>query len=114
MGGTVTRIAVDGEARGATVATEFTFDPATGALQYKAAGTGIPAARMLGVWIQRGGEGEKGPVLYQLLGRGRLQDSGVISLPQAEHARLREGRFYLAVYTLGSPRGSARAQLTPR
>ena len=43
--------------------------------------------------------------------RGELDASGVIQLPPAEHARLREGGFYLAVYTVGSPGGKARAQL---
>jgi amidase len=105
------RIAVDGEGRGANLATEFSFDPATGELKYKAAGTGVPADRMLGAWIQRGAAGEKGAAVYQVLMRGELQGSGVIPLPPTEHARLKEGRFYLAVYTLGSPRGDARAQL---
>ena len=110
----VTRIAVDGEGRGATVTTEFSFDPTTGELKFSTASTGVPADRMLGAWIQAGAAGEKGPVLYQLLGRGSLENSGVVALPQVEHARLLEGRFYVGVYTLGSPRGSARAQLAPR
>jgi amidase len=105
------RIAVAGEGRGASLATDFSFDPATGQLKYKAAGTGIPADRMLGAWIQRGAAGEKGAAVYQVLMRGELQGSGVIQLPPTEHARLKEGRFYVAIYTLGSPKGDARAQL---
>ena len=46
---------------------------------------------MLGAWIQRGGAGEKGPTVYQILMRGELDASGAIQLPPAEHARLREG-----------------------
>jgi hypothetical protein len=67
---------------------------------------------MLGAWIQRGGAGETGPTVYQILARGEVGASGVLQLPPSEHARLREGRFYLAVYTIGSPLGKARAQLT--
>lgn len=105
------RIPVDGEGRGASLATEFSFDPATGELTYTAIGTGIPAERMLGAWIQRGAAGEKGAAMYQILMRGEMQGSGVIPLPPTEHARLKDGRFYVAIYTIGSPRGDARAQL---
>jgi Asp-tRNA(Asn)/Glu-tRNA(Gln) amidotransferase A subunit family amidase len=107
------RIGVSGEGRDAAVTTTFAFDPATGELKYQAAAGHIPADRMLGAWIQRGAAGEKGATVYQVLMRGELQSAGVIQLPPPEHTRLREGRFYLAVYTLGSPRGDARAQLAP-
>jgi len=106
-------VAVSGESRGANLRTGFRFDPATGELKYWVKSTGIPAGRMLGVWIQRGGTGEAGPTVYQVLTRGELDASGVIPLPPSEHARLREGRFYLALYTVGSPLGKARAQLSP-
>jgi hypothetical protein len=107
------RIGVSGEERDAAVTTAFTFDPTTGELKYQAAAERIPPDRMLGAWIQRGAAGEKGATAYQVLMRGELQSAGVVQLPSTEHARLREGRFYLAVYTVGSPRGDARAQLAP-
>jgi len=72
---------------------------------------GIPSERMLGAWLHRGGLDENGPAVYQVLMRGELDSSGVIQLPPADHARLREGGFYLAVYTVGSARGRARVQL---
>jgi len=93
---------------------DFSFDPTTGELKYTASGTGIPAERMLGAWIQRGADGENGAAMYHLLMRGEAQGSGVIRLPPADHPRLREGHFYVAVYTVGSPMGKARAQLTAR
>ncbi len=102
---------VTGEGRGATVRTTFRFDPTTGELKYSVTSAGIPAERMLGAWIHRGGLGERGPALYQILMRGELDASGAIQLPPAEHARLREGGFYLAVYTVGSAGGRDRAQL---
>ena len=106
-----TNLPVTGEANGATLHTTFQFDPTTGELKYAANSTGIPPERMLGAWIQRGGAGENGPTVYQILMRGEVDASGVIQLPPAEHARLRDGGFYLAVYTAGSPLGKARAQL---
>jgi hypothetical protein len=106
------KIPIPDEARGATVNTEFRFDPATGELHYRSDAAALAPGRILGAWIQRGGAGEKGPVVYQILMRGERHGSGVIQLPPAEHARLREGRFYLAVYTVGSSRGDARAQIT--
>lgn len=44
----------------------------------------------------------------------RKPASGTVQIPPAEHSRVAEGRFYLAAYTLGSPRGDARAQLAIR
>ena len=106
-----TNLPVTGEGNGATLHTTFQFDPTTGELKYAAKSTGIPPERMFGAWIQRGGAGENGPAVYQILMRGEVDSSGVIQLPPPEHARLREGGFYLAVYTVGSPRGRVRAQL---
>ena len=106
-----TRLPVTGEGAGATLHATLQFDPTTGEVRYAAKATGIPAERMLGAWIQRGAAGETGPTVYQILARGELGASGIVQLPPSEHTRLREGRFYLAVYTIGSPLGKARAQL---
>ena len=43
-----------------------------------------------------------------------LLGAGTVMLPPAEHATLREGRFYLALYTRASPRGEARVQVLPK
>jgi amidase len=48
---------VTGEGNGATVRTGFRFDPTTGELKFWTNSTGIPAERMLGAWIHRGGAG---------------------------------------------------------
>jgi hypothetical protein len=108
------RIPVDGERPGAAVALDISFDFTTGDLRYTATGTGIPAERMLGAWIQRGEAGQKGPAVYQIVMRGELQGSGTIRLKPMEHLRLGDEGFYVAVYTIGSPLGKARAQLTRR
>jgi amidase len=102
---------VTGESPEAIVRTVFRFDPTTGELKYSVNSAAIPPERMFGAWIHRGGRDENGPAVHQILLRGELDASGAIVLPPVEHARLREGGFYLAVYTVGSARGRARAQL---
>ena len=56
-------------------------------------------------------KGGAAAVVQQVLMRGELQGAGVIQPPPTEHSRFKDGRFYVAIYTLGSPRGDARAQL---
>lgn len=89
----------------------FTFDPLTGELKYDATTSGLDAERMLGTWIHRGAEGERGAAVFQVLGRHETGGAGVLRLPPGDHARLREGRYYLALYTRDDPAG-LRAQLT--
>jgi len=101
-------------ARPASFVVRFIFDPLTGALQYRAAVAGLAADEVRAAWLQRGGAGERGPALYQVLARGELLGAGTVMLPPAEHATLREGRFYLALYTRASPRGEARVQVLPK
>lgn len=100
--------------RGRRGGLDFTFDPLTGELKYSAAVKGVPADRVFGAWIQRGAAGEKGPMIHPVLARGDAQASGTIVIPPAEHARLKESGFYLAIYTRGSPLGASRAQLAIR
>ena len=108
------RVPVANEAAGAALVARFTFDATTGELKYEASLTGVPAERISGAWIQRGGTGEKGAAVYPVLMRNEVQASGIVTVPAPEHARLLEGRFYLAVYTRGSPAGASRAQLAVR
>ena len=46
--------------------------------------------------------------------RDALKTAGTIVIPPAEHGRLKDGGFYLAIYTRGSPLGQARTQLALR
>jgi amidase len=112
--GFTTRVAVSNESPGAALTVQFTFDRTRGELSYRASLAGVPAERVFGAWIQRGGADEKGAAMYPVLMRQELQGAGTIVLPPGEHARLKDGRFYLAVYTRGSPSGAARAQLALR
>jgi hypothetical protein len=108
------RVPVPNEEPQAALTVEFTFDVTRGELAYRASLRGVPTDRIFGAWIQRGGAGEKGAAMYPVLMRGERQGSATIVLPSTEHARLKEGRFYLAVYTRGSPLGAARGQLALR
>ena len=112
--GFTTRVGVSNESPGAALTVQFTFDRTRGELSYRASLAGVPAERMFGAWIQRGGADEKGAAMYPVLMRQELRGAGTIVLPPGEHARLKDGRFYLAVYTRGSPSGAARAQLALR
>lgn len=88
----------------------FAFDPLTGELKYDAGTKGINAPDVLGAWIHRGAEGERGGAVFQVLRRGETAVADAVRLPPTEHARLREGRYYLMLYTRGVPAGM-RAQL---
>ena len=90
----------------------FTFDPLTGELKYEATTSGLAPADILAAWIHRGAEGENGAAVYQVLGREETAGSGVVRIPPADHARLREGRYYLMLYTRDHP-GGLRARFVP-
>ena len=108
------RIPMAGESPGASLTTQFTLDPTTALLKYDAVLTGVAADRVFGAWIQRGGAGEKGAAMFPVLMRNDVRGAGTIAVPPAELSRLKDGRFYLAIYTRGSPAGAARAQLVLR
>ena len=108
------RVPVSGERTGAALTSRFTFERTTGELRHESTVEGVPAERMFGAWIQRGGPGEKGAPMYPVLMRNETSSTGTIVLPPAEHARLTDGRFYLAIYTRGSASGASRAQLAVR
>ena len=88
----------------------FVFDPLTGELKYEASTSGVDAGDVLGAWIHRGAEGERGGAVFQVLGRGETNAVGAVRVLPLDHARLREGRYYLMLYTRTAPTG-LRAQL---
>ena len=95
----------------APLAVRFTFDAVTGQLKYEAAAKTLQRDEIVGAWIHRGAAGERGAAVYQLLRRGETDASGAFHLRPAEHARLREGRYYVALYTRQNATGAVRAQL---
>jgi amidase len=92
----------------ASLMARFTFDGLTGELRFQASASGVPAKDVIAAWIQRGGEGERGAALYQILARGESGRSGVIQLTPVQHELLWNGKFYLAFYWKG---GAARGQV---
>ena len=108
---TTSSVAV-GNATTGSMMVRFVFDPLTGELKYDATVRGIDAADVLGAWIHRGAQGERGGAVFQVLGRGEHASAGAIRLPPNDHERFREGRYYLMLYTRTAPTG-IRAQLVP-
>jgi amidase len=93
---------------------DFIFEPTTAELKFDAKGTGLVADDVFGVWIQRGSAEDRGPAVHQLLPRGEVKGAGSFRIPPSEHSRLREGRYYLVLYTRSNPFGDLRAQLVMR
>jgi amidase len=95
----------------APLTVRFTFDAVTGQLKYEAAAKTLQRDEIVGAWIHRGAAGERGAAVYQLLRSGETDGAGAFYLRPAEHARLREGRYYVALYTRKNSTGAVRAQL---
>jgi hypothetical protein len=95
----------------ATLAVRFTFDPLTGDLRYDATGTGVKAEGVLGAWIQRGEEKQRGAALFQVLAIGELRRSGAFQLSPTFHTALVDGKLDLVFYWRGD---SARTSIRPK
>jgi amidase len=91
---------------------KFTFDQTTGDLSYIAAVKGAAPDEVLSAWIHQGAAGESGGAVFQLLRRGDIESAGAIRLRPNDHSRLREGRFYVALYTRQNATGALRGQMT--
>ena len=69
---------------------------------------------MLGAWIQRGGAGEKGPAVYQILTRGELDGIGRHSVAAGGARAAARGRVLPGgLHAAAARAGRARAQLAP-
>ncbi len=90
---------------GPVLLVRFAFDQSTGELRYDATATGLSADTMLSVSIHRGGPGEQGAALFQLLRQGEMKRVGTLTLRPHENAALREGKLHLAWYTKSVPAG---------
>ena len=91
----------------------FSFDATRRSLEYSVHVTGVPAASIYGISIDRVADEKKGPVI-RVLGRpGIAQTSGVLKLGDAERRDLVDGKLALVVYTVDQPRGTLRAAIAP-
>jgi amidase len=91
----------------------FSFDATRRSLEYSVHVTGVPAANIYGISIDRVADEKKGPVI-RVLGRpGIAQTSDVLKLGDAERRDLVDGKLALVVYTVDQPRGTLRAAIAP-
>jgi len=89
----------------------FRLNPATRAMTYDVA-IEAGGADVLSVSLhRRAPDGDNGPVLRQLSGRGTAETRGAIVLDGREMHALRTGRLYAAVHTVGRFEGAARFNL---
>jgi hypothetical protein len=99
---------------GAAVSGTFAYDPMRRTLTYSASASGVPAARVFAITIDRDSSGVKGPVMEVLTVPGDAKVSGVIELNASERGDLAAGRLSLVLYTADAPLGSLRAPLKPK
>jgi amidase len=93
---------------------DFTFDVATGRLDYTVAIAGVPQDEMLAVSLHQPVDGgTDGPVIAALASPGTLQHVGLVTLPVSARASLRQGRLYVSLLIRQHPRGALRGNLTP-
>jgi Asp-tRNA(Asn)/Glu-tRNA(Gln) amidotransferase A subunit family amidase len=93
---------------------DFTFDASRRTLTYSVAVSGIPAASVYAISIDRDSAGTKGAMLHRFSGEGVGQAKGSITLGDAERRELLAERLALVVYSKDRPRGTMRTVLTPR
>jgi amidase len=91
----------------------FTFDPTRRLLGYSVRVTGVPAASIYGISIDRLTDVKKGPVILVLGHPGVANATGHITLGEAERRDLVEGKLALVVYTVDEPHGTMRGAMTP-
>jgi amidase len=105
---------VTAHAGSATARGEFRFDATRRTLEYSARVTGVPAANMVTMSLDRDSVSKKGPMVLQLSGPGMLEAKGSFKLSEAERRELLAGRFAFVLYTTDHPLGTARAVLVGR
>ena len=91
----------------------FSYNAATGTLEYNVNVTGIPAADIHAITLTRGSADRPGATLIHLSGLGVANAKGTATLSEAEHNFLVTGGLVLTVYTRTQPHGAARAALPP-
>jgi amidase len=93
---------------------DFTFDIATGRLDYTVAMTGVPQDDMLAVSLHQPVDGSTdGPVIAALAPPGTLRRVGQVTLPVSARESLHHGQLYVSLLIRQHPRGALRGNLTP-
>jgi hypothetical protein len=89
----------------AEVAASFTWDVASGVLNYTVTVSGIRPADLILVALHRGDANQLGPAIAPLVRTGSLSAKGQIALRQSERDDLLAGRLYVRWYTRSMPLG---------
>ena len=94
------------------VTTQFTFDAATGALQYSVAVTGMLASELLAVSLSQSPDTTlAGPVVMPLVAPSAVAGSGIVALSLDARAALHDGRLFVTVLTTRQPLGTLKGRV---
>ena len=90
----------------------FVLDPTTHLLDFSLSVAGVRDRDVLAIDLHdRGEDGERGPIVLRLSGRGSGRASGRLTLAGREMRLLRNGRLYVDVHTTGHVAGVVRFDL---
>ena len=90
----------------------FVLDPTTHLLDYSVRVAGVRDRDVLAIDLHgRDEDGERGPIVLRLSGRGGGRASGRLILAGRELRLLRDGRLYVDVHTTGHVAGAVRFDL---
>ena len=90
----------------------FVLDPTTHLLDYSVSVAGVRDRDVLAIDLHgRDEDGERGPIVLRLSGRGGGRASGRLILAGRELRLLRDGRLYVDVHTTGHVAGAVRFDL---
>jgi hypothetical protein len=104
-------VTAKGPAAGPAARADLSFDPIHRTLSYTIRVSGVPAAHIYGVTIDRDSAGVKGPVVLHLSGEGVVQSKGTLKLLDADERALMAGQTALVVYTSDDPAGTVKADI---
>jgi amidase len=97
-------------AKGGSVDARFRFDAPKRTLDFTVHLTGIPAADVYAITLDRATD-KKGPTLFRLSGPGATTATGSVTLSPTDRGDLLAGHLSLTVYTAAEPLGTARGAL---
>jgi Asp-tRNA(Asn)/Glu-tRNA(Gln) amidotransferase A subunit family amidase len=97
---------------GATLRGRFRHDPARRQMTYAVRLTGVPAADVVALTLERSASDRSAAVLHRLSGHRSLQASGVITFQESDQADLVAGRLVLRAYRAGRRAAALSATLT--
>jgi Asp-tRNA(Asn)/Glu-tRNA(Gln) amidotransferase A subunit family amidase len=92
---------------------DFTYDPTTATLGYKATVRRLGNDEVIAVTLQRSIDAGPGPVIARLVPTGRTAAAASLKLRARDRADLQAGRLFVQLYTRTVPLGVGSASLPP-